>query len=63
MAVSRLLGHSDKATTLRYYVHDAFSDEEALFGGLENLTMTRYAPQRTRIDSSGKLMGLLYLTY
>jgi len=31
-AVSRLLGHSDEATTLRYYVHDAFSDEE-LFGG------------------------------
>src|SRR5271157_476627 len=30
-AVSRLLGHSDEATTLRYYVHDAFSDEE-LFG-------------------------------
>ncbi|MGA2481193.1 MAG: tyrosine-type recombinase/integrase [Spirochaetia bacterium] len=32
-AVSRLLGHSDEATTLRYYVHDAFSDEE-LFGGM-----------------------------
>ena len=32
-AVSRLLGHSDEATTLRYYVHDAFSDEE-LFGGI-----------------------------
>ncbi len=31
-AVSRLLGHSDEATTPRYYVHDAFSDEE-LFGG------------------------------
>ena len=31
-AVSRLLGHSDEATTLRYYVKDAFSDEE-LFGG------------------------------
>ncbi len=30
-AVSRLLGHSDEATTLRYYVHDAFSDED-LFG-------------------------------
>ena len=30
-AVSRLLGHSDEATTLRYYVRDAFSDEE-LFG-------------------------------
>ncbi len=32
-AVSRLLGHSDEATTLRYYVHDAFSDEE-LFEGM-----------------------------
>jgi integrase/recombinase XerD len=32
-AVSRLLGHSDEATTLRYYVHDAFSDED-LFGGM-----------------------------
>jgi integrase len=32
-AVSRLLGHSDEATTLRYYVHDAFSDED-LFGGI-----------------------------
>ncbi len=30
-AVSRLLGHSDEATTLRYYVHDTFSDED-LFG-------------------------------
>jgi integrase len=30
-AVSRLLGHSDEATTLRYYVRDAFSNEE-LFG-------------------------------
>jgi integrase len=30
-AVSRLLGHSDEATTLRYYVRDAFSDED-LFG-------------------------------
>ena len=30
-AVSRLLGHSDEATTLRYYVKDAFSDED-LFG-------------------------------
>jgi len=30
-AVSRLLGHSDEATTLRYYVHDAFSDDD-LFG-------------------------------
>ena len=30
-AVSRLLGHSDEATTLRYYVHDSFSDED-LFG-------------------------------
>ena len=30
-AVSRLLGHSNEATTLRYYVHDAFSDED-LFG-------------------------------
>ncbi|MGA2614968.1 MAG: tyrosine-type recombinase/integrase [Spirochaetia bacterium] len=27
-AVSRLLGHSDEATTLRYYVKDSFSDEE-----------------------------------
>jgi integrase/recombinase XerD len=32
-AVSRLLGHSDEATTLRYYVHDAFGDED-LFGGI-----------------------------
>ena len=32
-AVSRLLGHSDEATTLRFYVHDAFSDED-LFGGM-----------------------------
>jgi integrase len=32
-AVSRLLGHSDEATTLHYYVRDAFSDEE-LFGGM-----------------------------
>ena len=32
-AISRLLGHSDEATTLRYYVHDAFSDED-LFGGM-----------------------------
>jgi len=32
-AVSRLLGHSDEATTLRYYVRDAFSDED-LFGGM-----------------------------
>ena len=32
-AVLRLLGHSDEATTLRYYVHDAFSDED-LFGGM-----------------------------
>ncbi len=32
-AVSRLLGHSDEATTLRYYVHDAFSDGE-LFDGV-----------------------------
>ena len=30
-AVSSLLRHSDEATTLRYNVHDAFSDEE-LFG-------------------------------
>lgn len=30
-AVSRLLGHSDEAVTLRYYVKDSFSDEE-LFG-------------------------------
>jgi integrase len=32
-AVSRLLGHADEATTLRYYVRDAFSDEE-LFQGV-----------------------------
>ncbi len=32
-AVSRLLGHSDEATTLRYYVRDTFSDED-LFGGM-----------------------------
>ncbi len=32
-AVSRLLGHSDEATTLRYYVRDTFSDED-LFGGI-----------------------------
>ena len=32
-AVSRLLGHADEATTLRYYVHDAFTDEE-LFAGM-----------------------------
>jgi len=32
-AVSRLLGHSDEATTLHYYVRDAFSDEE-LFDGV-----------------------------
>jgi integrase len=32
-AVSWLLGHSDEATTLRYYAHDASSDEE-LFGGI-----------------------------
>jgi len=27
-AVSRLLGHSDEATTLKYYVQESFSDEE-----------------------------------
>ena len=32
-AVSRLLGHADEATTLRYYVRDVFSDEE-LFEGV-----------------------------
>ena len=32
-AVSRLLGHSDEATMLRYCVRDAFSDED-LFGGM-----------------------------
>ncbi|MGO8818836.1 MAG: tyrosine-type recombinase/integrase [Terriglobia bacterium] len=32
-AVSRLLGHADEATTLKYYVHDAFSDED-LFAGV-----------------------------
>ena len=31
-AVSRLLGRSDEAITLRYYVRDSFSDEE-LFEG------------------------------
>ncbi|MBA7530340.1 Tyrosine recombinase XerC [subsurface metagenome] len=31
-AVSRLLGHSDEATTLRYYVKDSFTDDE-LFNG------------------------------
>ena len=29
-AVSRMLGHADEATTLRYYVKDAFTDEELL---------------------------------
>ncbi len=33
-AVSRLLGHSDEATTLRYYVKDSFSDAE-LFDGAD----------------------------
>jgi integrase len=33
-AARRVLGHSDEATTLRYYVRDAFSDEE-LFGEVE----------------------------
>ena len=33
-AARRVLGHSDEATTLRYYVHDAFSDEE-LFGEMK----------------------------
>jgi integrase len=32
-AVSRLLGHSDEAVTLRYYVKDSFTDEE-LFAGV-----------------------------
>ena len=32
-AVSRLLGHSDEAVTLRYYVKDSFTDEE-LFSGM-----------------------------
>ena len=32
-AVSRLLGHSAEATTLRYYVHYAFTDDD-LFGGM-----------------------------
>jgi integrase len=31
-AVSRLLGHSDEATTLKYYVRDSFSDEELFIG-------------------------------
>ncbi len=39
-AVSRLLGHSDEATTLRYYVRDAFSDED-LFGGRYNPMLCR----------------------
>jgi integrase/recombinase XerD len=34
-AVSRLLGHSDEATTLKYYVRDSFSDEE-LFAETSN---------------------------
>ncbi|MBA7550338.1 Tyrosine recombinase XerC [subsurface metagenome] len=33
-AVSRLLGHSDEATTLRYYVKDSFTDAE-LFDGAD----------------------------
>lgn len=32
-AVSRLLGHSDEATTLKYYVRDSFCDDD-LFGGI-----------------------------
>lgn len=32
-AVSRLLGHADEATTLRYYVRDSFSNEELLGKG------------------------------
>lgn len=32
-AVSQLLGHSDEAVTLRYYVKDSFTDEE-LFAGV-----------------------------
>jgi integrase len=31
-AVARLLGHSDEAVTLRYYVRDSFSDEELFTG-------------------------------
>ena len=31
-AVSRLLGHADEAVTLRYYVRDAFTDEELAAG-------------------------------
>ena len=31
-AVSRLLGHDDEATTLRYYVKDAFTDAELVAG-------------------------------
>ena len=34
-AVSRLLGHSDEATTLRYYVHDAFSDDDNVWARME----------------------------
>ena len=33
-AISRLLGHADEATTLKYYVKDSFTDEE-LFDGME----------------------------
>jgi len=32
-SVSSLLGHSDEAATLRYYVRVTFSDED-LFGGM-----------------------------
>ena len=31
-AVSRLLGHSDEAITLRYYVKDSFTDSELVDG-------------------------------
>jgi hypothetical protein len=31
-AISRLLGQSDVATTLKYYVRGAFSDEEFFIG-------------------------------
>jgi len=36
-AVSRLLGHSDEATTLRYYVKDSFTDEELFDGENSNI--------------------------
>ena len=35
-AVSRLLGHADEATTLRFYVKDSFNDAE-LFAGVAGI--------------------------